>query len=144
MMEAIILWLVIAFGVVLLDIFTSTLLFVWFALGSLGAIIANIAGLSFGWQLITFGVVSIAAIAIGYPWAKKKFKQMTKRTPLMEEGYIGKVFTAESDIEKSYRFKVSGIYWAGENKGQLIKKGQKFQITGIEGNKLIIEGIGEE
>lgn len=143
-MLSIVLWLLIAIGVILLDIGTSLFLFVWFAIGCVVAIIAALMGLSFAWQLILFGISSIIAISIGYPWASKKFKNTVKRTKLMEEEYIGKTFSAQDDIDGVYRFKVSGIYWTGENKGEKIVKGQKFQIVGIEGNKLIIEGIREE
>ncbi|MBS6886597.1 NfeD family protein [Clostridium paraputrificum] len=143
-MPAIILWLVIGVGVILLDIGTSLFLFVWFAIGSVVAIIAALVGLSFAWQLILFGISSIIAISIGYPWSRKKFKNTVNRTKLMEEEYIGKTFIASEDIDYRYRFKVSGIYWTGENKGEKILKGQKFQVVGIEGNKLVIEGIREE
>lgn len=141
MIPAIILWGV---GVILLDIGTSLFLFVWFAIGSVVAIIAALVGLSFAWQLILFGISSIIAISIGYPWSRKKFKNTVNRTKLMEEEYIGKTFIASEDIDYRYRFKVSGIYWTGENKGEKILKGQKFQVVGIEGNKLVIEGIREE
>ena len=144
MIPAIILWLVIGVGVILLDIGTSLFLFVWFAIGSVVAIIAALVGLSFAWQLILFGISSIIAISIGYPWSRKKFKNTVSRTKLMEEEYIGKTFIASEDIDYRYRFKVSGIYWTGENKGEKILKGQKFQVVGIEGNKLVIEGIREE
>ena len=144
MIPAIILWLVIGVGVILLDIGTSLFLFVWFAIGSVVAIIAALVGLSFAWQLILFGISSIIAISIGYPWSRKKFKNTVNRTKLMEEEYIGNTFIASEDIDYRYRFKVSGIYWTGENKGEKILKGQKFQVVGIEGNKLVIEGIREE
>ncbi|MFR4996874.1 Uncharacterised protein [Clostridium paraputrificum] len=144
MIPAIILWLVIGVGVILLDIGTSLFLFVWFAIGSVVAIIAALVGLSFAWQLILFGISSIIAISIGYPWSRKKFKNTVNRTKLMEEEYIGKTFIASEDIDDRYRFKVSGVYWTGENKGEKILKGQKFQVVGIEGNKLVIEGIREE
>ena len=144
MIPAIILWLVIGVGVILLDIGTSLFLFVWFAIGSVVAIIAALVGLSFAWQLILFGLSSIIANSIGYPWSRKKFKNTVNRTKLMEEEYIGKTFIASEDIDYRYRFKVSGIYWTGENKGEKILKGQKFQVVGIEGNKLVIEGIREE
>ena len=131
MIPAIILWLVIGVGVILLDIGTSLFLFVWFAIGSVVAIIAALVGLSFAWQLILFGISSIIAISIGYPWSRKKFKNTVNRTKLMEEEYIGKTFIASEDIDYRYRFKVSGIYWTGENKGEKILKGQKFQVVGI-------------
>lgn len=143
-MELIIVWAAIAVAVIVLDILTSTFLFVWFSFGSLAAIIANIAGLGFGWQVFIFALVSLISISIGYPWAKKKYKKMVKPTPRMEETYIGMVFTADEDIATQTRLKVKGIYWTGINENDKILKGQKFQITGVDGNKLTIKGIEEE
>lgn len=144
MIPAIVFWLVIGVGVTILDIVTSSFLFVWFSIGAVGAIIGALAGLGFAWQLVLFGLVSVVSIGVGYPWAKKKFKNTLKRTKLMEEEYIGKTFIAEEDILSTCRFKVGGIYWTGENKGNKILQGQTFQIVGIDGNKLVIERKGDE
>lgn len=57
----------------------------------------------------------------------------------MEENYIGKTYIAEEDIIGSTRLKVEGSYWTGENEGEKILKGEKFVISGISGNKLIIK-----
>ena len=141
-MELIILWFAIAFAVVVLDILTSTFLFVWFSVGSLAAIIANVFGLGFRWQVFIFAIVSLIAISIGYPWARKKYKKMVKPTLRMEETYIGMELVADEDIETQARIKVKGIYWTGINHEDKILKGQKFQITGVEGNKLTIKGLG--
>lgn len=136
-------WLVLSIGAILIDIFTSAFLFVWFAIGGFAAIAGGLAGFGFPAQLGIFIVVSIISIAIGYPLAKKKFKN-TISIPLMEETYIGKIFLAQQDIDKTLRFKVGGVYWTGKNDGAKINKGEKFKILGIEGNKLLIEGIREE
>ena len=45
---------------------------------------------------------------------------------------------AEEDMGKNSKIKVSGIYWTAYNKGRVIKKGEEYKITGIEGNKLIV------
>lgn len=78
-------------------------------------------------------------VCVGYPWAKKKFKVEKNHTPLMEQTYIGKIMTAEKDIDEKSEIKVSGIYWTAINKGPKINKGDKFIITGIEGNKLTVK-----
>ena len=53
--------------------------------------------------------------------------------------YIGKIMIAEKDIDEKSEIKVSGIYWTVINKGSKINKGDKFVITGIEGNKLTVK-----
>lgn len=143
-MEATIIWLLIAVVAIVLDIVTSAFLFVWFSLGAFAALIANLLGLNYGMQIVIFAVVSLISILIGYPWAKKKYKKSIKRTPLMEESYIGKIIVAEEDIIDMARIKVGGIYWTGVNRGTMISKGQKYKIIGIEGNKFIIEGVKVE
>ena len=84
-------------------------------------------------------VINLITVSLGYPWAKKKFKKSVKRTPLMEETYIGRVMKAEEDIIEKAKVKVDGIYWTVLNKGEEIKRGENFEIIGIEGIKLIIK-----
>lgn len=57
----------------------------------------------------------------------------------MEETYIGKTMTAEEDMGETSLINVSGIYWTACNKGKIIKKGEEFTITGLEGTKLIVK-----
>lgn len=137
-MLSMVFWVIVAIAVTLLDILTSSFLFVWFAVGAFAAMIADLLGATVGIQIIIFLVVSIITISIGYPWARKKFKTSVKHTPLMEETYIGRIMKAEADIEKKARVKIDGIYWAIQNNGDTIKKGTNFKIVGIEGNKIIV------
>ena len=144
-MNMLILWIILIIAFILIDIFTSTFLFVWFALGSIAALILQLTGASITYQVISFCIVSLIAVAAGYPWAKKKFKNI-KRTELMEERYIGMEFEAEQDIEDKTRLKLDGSYWTAynENEGEIIKSGQKFKIERIEGNKIMIKKFKEE
>ena len=132
-------WIILGIIVFVLDIATSSFLFIWFSLGAFAAMIAALLGAAVGLQIIIFLAVSIVTISIGYPWARKKFKSSVTRTPLMEETYIGKVLKAEEDIEERGKAKLGGVYWAVLNKGNTIKKGESFRIVEFEGNKLIIE-----
>lgn len=135
----VIIWLIVAVAAILIDIATSSFIFMWFSLGALVAIILSFTGISMAWQFIIFLVTSIALVAIGYPWAKKKFKVEKNHTLTMEQTYIGRVMVADEDIIEKSKIKVDGIYWTAYNKGQKINKGEKFIITGIEGNKLTVE-----
>ena len=135
----VIVWLIVAVIAILIDLATSSFIFMWFSLGALAAIILSFVGLSMPWQFIVFLVTSIVLIAVGYPWAKKKFKVEKNHTLTMEQTYIGRVMEAKDEIIEKSNIKVDGIYWTVCNKGQKINRGDKFIITGIEGNKLIIE-----
>lgn len=138
-MGEVIFWVIIAVVAIAVDLFTSSFIIMWFALGAFMAILLSLFEASFAWQVVVFLVAGIVTVCIGYPWAKKKFKAGENKVPTMEQTYIGKVMTAEEDILEISKIKVSGIYWTAYNKGQMIKKGDKFIITGIEGNKLIIK-----
>lgn len=138
-MSAVIFWIVIAAIAIGIDIITSNFLFVWFTVGAIAAMIADLIGIPFGYQIIIFLILSLITIAIGYPWAKKKFNKDVKRIPLMEETYIGRVMKAEEDIVDRARVKVDGVYWTVQNTDEEIKAGDSFKIIGIEGIKLIIK-----
>ena len=138
-MVEVIVWILVAIAVIAIDIVTSSFIFMWFSLGAIVAIILSLLGISVAWQVIAFLVVGIATVSIGYPWAKKKFKADVNHVPTMEQTYIGKEMIADEDMEEKSKIKVSGIYWTAYNKGKTIKKGEKYTITGIEGNKLIVK-----
>ena len=133
-------WLILGIVLLIVDIFTSAFLFVWISLGAFLAAISSVAGFSMGQQAAVFCVVSIIACLIGYPWAKRKFKNIEK-TDLMEDKYIGMEFTAEEDIIEKVQLKVEGIYWTGYNTGEIIKQGEKFKVEKIVGNKLMLKKI---
>lgn len=135
----VIIWLVVAVIAIIVDVVTSSFIFMWFSIGALVAIGLSFGGASMVWQFIAFLITGIILIAIGYPWAKKKFKVEKNHTPTMEQTYIGRVMRANEDIVEKARIKVDGVYWTAYNKGKKINKDDQFIITGIEGNKLIVE-----
>lgn len=137
-MGEVIFWVIIAVAVIAIDLFTSSFVFMWFSVGALVALILSLFGVNMTIQVVTFLVVGILTVVLGYPWAKKKFKADQNKTLTMEQTYIGKEMIATEDMQESSKIKVSGIYWTAYNKGKEIKKGEKFIITGIEGNKLVV------
>ena len=139
-MEMLLFWIILGIILILVDVFTSAFIFVWISLGAFAAAIAEAAGLSLAAQGGIFFIISVIACLSGYPWAKKKFKNI-KRTELMEDKYIGMEFIAEEDIIEKVQLKLDGIYWTGYNEGERINKGEKFKIERIEGNKLMLKKI---
>ena len=138
-MVEVIVWLLVAIALIVIDIVTSSFIFMWFSLGAIVAIMLSLLEISVAWQIVAFLAVGVATVSIGYPWAKKKFKADVNHVPTMEQTYIGKEMIANEDMEEKSKIKVDGIYWTAYNKGKIIKKGEKYTITGIEGNKLIVK-----
>lgn len=143
-MGSVILWILIAIGVFVIDILSSSFCFILLAAGSIAAAVCASIGMSFASQIIVFSIVNIISIAAGYPWLKKKFKKGFIKTPRMEESYIGKIIESDKEIKDKAQIKVGGEYWTVVNMGTEIKRGDRFKITGIEGIKLLINKVEEE
>lgn len=135
----IIFWTIIAAIFIIIDMVTSNFLFVFFIVGAIGAMVGEVFNISMGLQILIFLLLNLITISIGYPITKDKFDKSIKRTPLMEETYIGRVMEATEDIKDRAKVKVDGSYWTIQNYGEEIKCGEKFKIISLEGNKLIIE-----
>lgn len=140
-MIQVILWLLVAIGVFLFDVLSSSFFFVLFSIGAIVAAVCAVIGLDFMVQVIIFAIVSIISLIIGYPILKKKYRNLSKRTPLMEERYIGKKMKAENDIVDKVQIKVGGEYWTAINDSEIIHSGEEFVITGIDGIKLKIKKV---
>lgn len=138
-MNYIIFWLVIGVAALVIDVITSSFFFAGLTVGSIGALIAQMLQGSFTVQFIVFAIVSIIAIAVEYEWLRKKLQKSIPKTPRMEEEYIGRVLTMEEDVVERGKVKLEGIYWTVENQGEPVKKGERAEIIGIKGNKLIIK-----
>jgi len=140
-MEGLMLWIVIGVVTLVVDLITSSFLFCWFTIGAIAALIGHTAGASTGVEWVIFLTVSTIAMAIGYPLVKKVIKKSVPKVDTMEEGYIGRNLTIDEEVIEKAQVKVDGIYWTVKNMGTPIRKGDKVQIIGIEGNKLLIKKI---
>lgn len=138
---AAIMWVIIGAVALAVDLTTSSLLFVWFTVGSLAALLALILGYSFTVQVIAFIAVSVLFLAIGYPLAKEILKKSVDKIPTMEAGYVGREILVDNDVMERAMVKIDGVYWTVKNDGEPIKKGDKVKVTGTEGNKLIVKKI---
>ena len=107
-MGQVVFWLIIVICAIAIDILTSNFCFVLFSIGAIVAAICATLGVSFMMQIIIFAIISIISLLTGYPWLKKKYKNMHKNIPLMEETYIGKIMESEKEITSKSQVKVNG------------------------------------
>lgn len=140
----ILLWIVIGAVAILIDIFTSSFLFIWFTVGSIVALIISGLGYAFSVQFIAFIFTSVILLAIGYPIVKNTIKKSVPKTLPMGENYVNRIITVEKDVKEEELIKIDGIYWTVINKGELIKKGEKAKIIALDGNKFILKKYEEE
>ncbi|MCI1945045.1 NfeD family protein [Clostridium luticellarii] len=140
-MFELILWIVIGLAALIIDMVTSAFLFIWFTIGAIAAIAAEILGYSFVVQLIVFAVVSIILVIVCYPLVKRKIKQSVKPTPVREKTYVGREIVVDEEMVKNNGIKVDGIYWKVKDSEYVLKKGDRIKILGMEGNKFDIKKV---
>lgn len=105
--------------------------------------IASVLDLSIKNQIIVFVVGSGISLMTIYPFMRKYVKKSVPHTPTTEEGYVGRVLTAEDDIAERAQIKIDGIYWVVVNEGEPINAGQRMKITRLEGTKFIVRREGD-
>jgi len=137
-------WIIIAAAGIAIDVFTSSILFVSFSLGSLAALISYYLDASVLVQFMIFIGLSLVSLSLIYPLITKRLKKSIPKTLPMENNYLGRKIVLSEDIVDKGTIKLDGIYWSVKNAGEPISKGSSVVICGIEGNKLIIKKVEEE
>lgn len=137
------LWIIVSLVAILIDALTSSFIFFSFAIGGIGALILLMFNASTAVQVIIFMALSIISILWAAPYVRKVLRKTPPAFKPMEQNYVGRVLVAEEDITEKTQIKYEGIYWYVINHNEPIKRGDKFKITGIEGNKLVVEKIEE-
>lgn len=135
-----IMWIVLAIVFVIVEALTVQIVTIWFAVGSVGAIIANILNASGTVQLTVFVAVSAVTLAVARPLLKKYTK--TEVVPTNADMLIGKSAIVTETIENENakgRVSVGGCDWAARSlDGKSIETGKNVLIKSIEGVKLIV------
>ena len=125
---------------------TAGLVTIWFAVGSLAALLASVFGAPLWLQLVWFFVISIAALCLTRPLAKKYLNSKIQATNA--DMYVGKecvVIEAIDNVAGSGAVKVAGKVWTARSEdGSAIPAGAKAEALRIEGVKLIVKPISEK
>lgn len=141
-MEQVIFWLVLLIVLVLIEIATLGLTTVWFAGGSLIALIAAAFGAPLYLQAALFIAVSAVLLFFTRPLAMKYFNGSRVRTNV--ESLIGKKAVVKEEIDNlkaSGLVNVKGQDWTARSARDdvIIPKGSVVCICAISGVKLIVE-----
>lgn len=139
------LWIALTVVFILLEAVSVQLTSVWFALGSLAALILTACGVeSIPIQVIVFAAVSLASLILTRPLVKKLLNK--KVQPTNADRNIGqKAIVSEEivNIEGKGAVKLNGTEWTARSAEaeDRIKKGTEVRVLKIEGVKLIVERI---
>ena len=136
------LWVWIALAVVfgIVEAATAQIVTIWFAIGAIGALIANAAGAGVTVQLSVFVAVSILTLIIARPYLKKFTKTEMQRTNA--DMYIGETAVVLEEIDNTRgtgQIKVKGSVWTARSRNNsVIPAGENVYVEKIEGVKLIV------
>ena len=138
-------WIALTVVFILLEAISVQLTSVWFALGSLAALIVTVCGVdSIPIQIAVFAAVSLASLILTRPLVKKLLNK--KVQPTNADRSIGQkaIVTEEIvNIEGKGAVKLNGTEWTARSAAadDRIEKGAEVQVLKIEGVKLIVERI---
>ena len=125
---------------------TAGLVTIWFAVGALAALLSSLFGAPVWLQLVWFFVISVAALLITRPLARKYLNSKTQATNA--DMYVGKecmVLETIDNVAGSGAVKVAGKVWTARSAdGSVIPAGTKAEALRIEGVKLIVKPIHEQ
>lgn len=137
----VIFWLVLFVVLLVIEIATLGLTTVWFAGGSLAALILELLGVSLPVQIGVFLLVSIGLLVVTRPLAMKYFNQ--ERQPTNVERLIGQAGVVLEQIDTlraQGRVDVNGQEWSAktEDAEEVLEAGTVVVVKGIQGVKLIV------
>ena len=140
-------WLVLFVVLLVIEIATMGLTTIWFAGGSLVAMICAFVGFKLPVQVIVFLLVSIALLVLTRPLALKYFNKERQKTNA--ESLIGQNAVVLETIDTLYgvgRVEVNGMEWSAKTDDQKdkIDAGTVVVIEGIQGVKLLVKKKEEE
>ena len=136
-------WLISFLLLLFIEIITINLVTIWFAVGSLAALITTTITDNITIQVIVFIVVSTLSLIVTKPLVSKLRKR--KITPTNLDRVIGKEGVVTKDISKNAygEVKVGGSIWTATSANN-IKKDSQVKVLKIDGVKLVVEKIEEE
>jgi membrane protein implicated in regulation of membrane protease activity len=136
-----VLWLVLLIVFAGVEGLTAGLISIWFCAGSLVALFASWGGLSLGVQIGLFAVVSVLAMALVRPLARKYWQPSLVKTNadriLDQEGLV--IQTIDNRLAQG-QIKVGGAVWTARSaqEDQRIPEGTLVTVERIEGVKAIV------
>ncbi len=141
MESLLIMWIVLAIVFVVIEVASAQIVTIWFAFGSVGAIIANVVKANPTVQLIVFVTVSLLTLVIARPYLKKFTK--TQVQPTNADMCIGSEAIVTEEINNTLgkgQAKIKGNLWTAISvDGSVIPKDTVVTVEAIQGVKLVVK-----
>ena len=140
-----IVWLVLMVVFLIAEASTVQLICIWFAAGSLVAMLVSLLGGAVWLQVLVFFTLSIVLFAMLWPLAKKHFKP--KLVATNADALVGKLCTVTEDIDpvEGGRVKLGDVTWSARSEtGEALTAGTQVKILKIQGAKVYVEKANKE
>ena len=140
-----IIWLILMIVFVVLEAATVQLICIWFAAGSLAAMLVSLLGGVLWLQILVFFTVSIVLFALLWPLAKKHFKP--KLVATNADALVGRICKVTEDIDplEGGRVKVGDVTWSARCESEtVIPAGAQVKILKIQGAKVFVAPVKEK
>ena len=140
-----IVWLVLMVVFLIAEAATVQLICIWFAAGSLVAMLVSLLGGALWLQVLVFFTLSIVLFAMLWPLAKKHFKP--KLVATNADALVGKLCMVTEDIDpvEGGRVKLGDVTWSARSEtGEVLTAGTQVKILKIQGAKVYVEKAKKE
>jgi membrane protein implicated in regulation of membrane protease activity len=136
-------WLGVAVIMLVIEIVTTGLATLWFALGAIVAMVMDLCGAPLSSQVIVMAVVSVVCFILCMIWVRPKLESLRKKNVQRTNadrliGREGVVIVPLNGAEGKGQVKVDGQVWSAKSDSD-IEEGIKVTIKAIEGVKLVVE-----
>ena len=140
-MSAWVIWLIVAVGLLVAEIFSLDLVLVMFASGALAAAVAAGVGSPLLLQALVFALVSVASLVVVRPLAKRKFDVASNSVKHGIDAIRGAdALVLEAVDEHHGLVKIGGEQWTARSfdSTQVIEPGQTVQVVEVKGATALV------
>lgn len=139
--HSVVIWVIALILFAIIEAATVQLVSVWFAVGALASLIADLLGASVTVQFVVFLVVSIICFIVTRPLVKKFSASKIQSTNADRcIGETAVVVEAIDNVNAKGQVKVNGNIWSARSEtDEVIAEGEKVTVLKIEGVKLIVK-----
>ena len=137
---AAVVWFLLMVFFLILEAGTVAMVSTWFAVGSLGAMIAAICGGPLWLQSVLFFVISVLLLLSLRPLVRKVLKPRLVKTNIDSIiGQEGLVTTQIDNVQCTGQVKLGAMEWtARSTTGAVIEPGEQIRVDRIEGVKVFV------
>ncbi len=135
-------WLGLLVIFLLIEMATVGLVTIWMAGGALAALILELAGLSFWWQIWAFLIVSFVLLIFTRPFAVKYINSHHEKTNYEEIiGKVVRITERVDNLKETGTAVINGLEWTAraERDEEIIEPGDQAEVVRISGVKVIVK-----